>query len=273
MKRIGGFTLIELMVVVGIMVLVASIVVTGSFGMSRASGYLAAENIVYNTMQAARQKACTDGKRVLVAFIPTRSEQNKSKDDDEIDDYALVSVEAIGTVASVENLYIRDRSSMLATYAGTRSEDSIWNLKTGTYVEGPFTNVMADTTGPIPLDGNGAKFGYRVTELRLIRNEPGTSGRGGFNQTMWHEGDAYGFQIGETQELPTGFKLGVGSVGGSPQGELVVFEPDGSSFHCKASASGLSGPSKVEIFIYEEISRANAIKVTVDKGTVKVDKR
>ena len=268
MKRSGGFTLIELMVVVGIMVLVASIVVTGSFGMSRASGYLAAENVVYNTMRAARQKACTDGKRVLVAFIPT-----KADDDDDIEDYALVSAEAVGTIASVENTSIRDRSSMLAQFAGTRSEDSIWNLKTGAYVEGPFTNILSDASGEIPLDADGGRYGYRMTELRLIRNEPGTSGRGSFKKDLWHVGDAYGFQIGETQELPTGFKLGVGSAGGSPKGELVVFEPDGSSFHCTAKGSGLSGSSKIEIFIYEEVAKANAIKVIVNNGTVKVEKR
>ena len=267
MKRSGGFTLIELMVVVGIMVLVASIVVTGSFGMSRASGYLAAENVVYNTLQAARQKACTDGKRVLVAFVPTMTEDNDGEDD-----YAIVSVEAAGAISSVANNYIRDRNMTLAQYANTRSEDSIWDLNSGACVEGPFTNVLIDATERIPLESGPGKYGYRMTELRLIRNEPGTSGRGGFSSSLWKVGHAYGFQIGETQELPTGFKLGVSSVGGSPRGELVVFEPDGSSFHCKASGSGLSGQSKIELYIYEEIAKEHAIKITVDNGTVKVSK-
>ena len=271
MKRSGGFTLIELMVVVGIMILVASIVVTGSFGMSRASSYLAAENVVYNTLQAARQKACTDGKRVLVAFIAKGDERNG--------EFALVSAEAAGTVASVNEKYIRDRSAVLAQFAGTRSDDSIWNLKTGDFVEGPFTNILSEASNnPIPPDDDtdsaAPRFGYTLTQLQLIPKKDGGSLEGRkFAKNMWHEGDAYGFQVGEMQEMPRGFKLGVGSVSGSPKDRLVVFEPDGSSFLGRVAAGGLSGSSRAEIYVYEEIAKDNALKIVVDNGTVKVDKR
>ena len=272
MKRSSGFTLIELMVVIGIMILLASIVVTGSFGMSRASGYMAAENVVYNTLQAARQKACTDGKRVFVAFVQIKADSNT-----EIDDYSLVTVEAIGTISEAmdekNRTYFRDRASALSQYTGTRSDDLIWNLDTGAVVEGPFTNLHSTVSGSkIPPDGSEGEYSYSATELRLIRNEPANRGRGKFDKGLWEQGHAYGFQIGETQELPTGFKLGIDSVTGSPKGWLVVFEPDGRSFFGKKSKDGLQGSKSGKIYIYEEIAKDKAVMIKVDDGAIKVEK-
>ncbi len=272
MKRSSGFTLIELMVVIGIMILLASIVVTGSFGMSRASGYMAAENVVYNTLQAARQKACTDGKRVLVAFVQIEADANT-----DIDDYSLVTVEAIGTISEAidekNRTYFRDRASALSQFAGTRSDDSIWNLDTGAFVEGPFTNLDSTVSGfEIPPDGSDGEYSYPSTELRLIRNESSNQGRGVFEKGLWERGHAYGFQIGETQEMPTGFKLGVNSVSGTPKGWLVVFEPDGRSFFGKKSKSGLQGSKSGTIYIYEEISKNNPVMIEVNDGAIKVKK-
>ena len=105
MKNRSGFTLIELMVVVGIMILIATIVVSGSFGMSRASGYIASENVVYNTLQAARQKACTDGKAVIMAFV-------KHEEDGGEFNYALVTVQAAGTISLVGNTYFYDKGAL-----------------------------------------------------------------------------------------------------------------------------------------------------------------
>ena len=90
MTEQDGFTLIELMVVMGLMILISSIVVSGTFGMTRSSSYRVAEDIVFNTLQMARQRACTDGKRVIVAFMVDRS--------DNYEDNALSIVEATGTI-------------------------------------------------------------------------------------------------------------------------------------------------------------------------------
>ena len=262
MKRSSGFTLIELMVVIGIMILIASIVVTGSFGMSRASGYMAAESVVYNTLQAARQKACTDGKRVLVAFVKIKADADTA-----IDDYSLVTVEAAGTIdkdEEVHSTFFYDRTSALANFQDTRSEDAIWNLDTGVCVQGPFTNSVSDIEGqPIPSETGtdvGA-FGYSTTKVALL-------GKDKFASADWKPGHAYGFQIGETQEVPMGFKLKVN--GGSPEGWRVRFEPDGRSSFGKAKGSQQSDSGTIEI--YEEIAPDTSIKIRVDKGSVKVEK-
>ncbi len=260
MKRSSGFTLIELMVVIGIMILIASIVVTGSFGMSRASSYMAAESVVYNTLQAARQKACTDGKRVLVAFVKIEADANS-----EIDDYSLVTAEAAGTIgemSSTDRTFFYDRTSTLANFQDTRSDESIWNLDTGVCAQGPFTNYVADIEGqPIPSDIDVGAFGYSTTKISLL-------GKDKFVSQKWAPGHSYGFQIGETQELPTGFKFKVN--GGSPEGWHVKFEPDGRSSFQKSSGQGGSSSGTIEI--YEEISADHPIKIMVENGSVKVEK-
>ena len=265
MKSRSGFTLIELMVVVGIMILIATIVVSGSFGMSRASSYIAAENVVYNTLQAARQKACTDGKRVIVAFI-RRTESGGDVN------FALVTVQAAGQVSDVETKYLYDRGSLMGEYSGgeKNKKDSVWNLTTGGRAEGPFkiNELKGDLqlTDKIPRgtpagknQQNGPKYGYDVVQIEFDN---------AFNLKYWHEGDTYGFQVGEIQELPLGFKFGFGSVTGSPEGQLVVFEPDGRSFYGKAAANGISQSNPANIFLYEEIARDKAIKIVVNNGSI-----
>ena len=260
MKRSSGFTLIELLVVVGIMVLIATIVVTGSFGMSRASGYLAAENIVYNTLQAARQKACTDGKRVVVAFVKREAKYGD-------DNFALVTAEAVGTITEdVESTYIRDRCMSLKGRVNGTVNDSIWNLRTGAFVPGPFTIGKSSVERKIP--GGRGSFSYDTVELKLSQGKS-------FDKKLWGRGDPYGFQIGEMQELPAGFQFGFGAVGVSPENKLVVFEPDGTSFHGQSSTTGMGNRSDNEtsIFIYEEIAKAKAIEIKVKNGAVTVDRK
>ncbi len=252
MKRSGGFTLIELMVVIGIMVLIASIVVTGSFGMSRASGYMAAESVVYNTLQAARQKACTDGKRVLVAFVKIKADANT-----DIDDYSLVTVEAAGTIdGEVHRRFFYDRTSALANFQNTQSDESIWNLTTGACVQGPFTNYVNELPSQIPSETGG--YDYSTTVVEVL-------GSDSFSPSEWKDGHLYGFQIGETQELPTGFKIKLGD--SSPEGHHIKFEPDGRSmFDNSADGKG------VTIKIYEEIAQSHPIEITVKDGVIKVEK-
>jgi type II secretory pathway pseudopilin PulG len=271
MKRSGGFTLIELMVVIGIMILLATIVATGSFGMSRASGYMAAENVVYNTLQAARQKACTDGKRVVVAFVKIEADANT-----ESDDYALVTVEAAGTIEKMskkDRTIFYDRTSVLANFLRERSDDAIWNLDTAVCVEGPFTNSVEDlevwTDQAIPYkdyesessgseSANEEKVGYfgdSPVKVKLL-------GKDSFSTRDWDEGHAYGFQVGETQELPLGFKLRVDGKTSNLEKTPITFEPDGGSSDCTLE-------------IFEEINAvagntAGKVVITVNNGTIKV---
>ncbi len=263
-RRNKGFTLIELMIVVGIMVLISAIVVSSSFGLSRASGYSAAENVVYNTLQLARQKACTDGKRVVVAFV---------SDKEQYEDDALTAIEATGTVTeTVAGNYIQDRCANLAKYTASgkqstgSSSATLWNLRSGAKVVGFRIGFKKDISGAIPgTSGNNNKYYYDVTQI-----SPLSGGGGGF--TDWRKGDPYGFEIVPVQYLPKGFKIGLGSTSASPANTAIVFEPNGTSFRANAAGLTKAGDS-AELWVYEEIVKqeaSRAIKIKVDKGVVTV---
>ncbi len=253
----SGFTLIELLVVMGIMILIGAVIVSSSFGMSRASGYQAAENVVYNTLQLAHERACTAGKRVVVAFV---GNQNPYEDD------SLTAIAAVGTVSEeVVGNYIQDRCANLAKYTENgkqntgESSDTVWNMATGAKVEGFDIEITTPAGRPFP-DGSTGAYAYGVTQLRARK--------GSFSG--WKKGDPYGFQIIPVQVLPKGFKIGMGSVGASPSDTLIVFEPSGGSF--KASAAGMRDQGGVaELYIYEEISKndpSRAIRIKVDNGVI-----
>ena len=260
MKSRSGFTLIELMVVVGIMILIATIVVSGSFGMSRASSYLAAENVVYNTLQAARQKACTDGKPVIVAFV-----KREEKGGDE--SFVLVTVQAAGTISDVKSTYFYDRGALFQeTGLGRNKDDSVWNLTTGDCAEGPFTisYIGYGKLEPKEIPGcAGHKYGYDVTRIEFDNALKGS---------LWKPGDIYGFQVGEMQELPIGFKFGWNSADGSPEGQMVVFKSDGTSSY--GTAGNIEKEGDVSIYISEEMKNKNSapIHITVKEGVIKVER-
>ena len=143
-------------------------------------------------------------------------------------------------------------------------------------MEGPFkiqkrTVSTSPKDKPIPFD-SGA-YEYTVIRLQLER-DGSNSGKTAFEEKTWEKGDAYGFQIGERQELPLGFMFGFGAVGKSPEGQMIVFEPDGTSFFGKSSKTGIGSRESKEahIFIYEEIAANKAIEIIVNDGVIQVKK-
>ncbi len=279
MRRYDGFTLIELMVVMGIMILISFIVVSGSFGMTRSSSYRVAEDTVYNTLQAARQRACTDGKRVIVAFVVDRSKN--------YEDNAFSIVEAQGTITEpVDEPYIEDRCANLSilTKGGVDVLDveeeehilerhTIWNLRTGAHFTGfkfkwALSALMEIPGSSAPPSNSPSNYKYHVTRIKPISAVT-------FNKKLWRRGDPYGFQIAQSQALPRGFKIGWKAIGTSPASHLLVFEPDGTGF---AGTSGEDGIQKegdsATLILYEEISSRDedkAIRITFNRGIVSVD--
>jgi hypothetical protein len=255
------------MVVMGLMILVTSIVVTGSFGMTRSSSYRVAQDVVYNTLQMARQRACTDGKRVIVAFALERGGN--------YEDNALSVIEATGTITEeVTENYIQDRCANLVKYAESGGQSSgmstntVWNLRTGASFTGFSVARNDDITyrrESIPGTA-GDRYQYTVTTI--------TPRAGGFSQSYWKKGDPYGFQIAQSQTLPKGFKIGYDGVGVSPADKLLVFEPNGSGFVGTASDTGIAPSSDTaELYLYEEIFKddsGKAVRVKFSKGIISV---
>lgn len=274
-KTNTGFTLIELMVVMGIMVLVTTIAVSGYFGMSRASSYVSARTVVRSVLQTAAQRACMDGRRVVVAFVARQDDANYK-------DNALIAIEAAGTVTEdVKYGYIEDRTAHLthwkiskdasgkkwgAVEVGAVATIAVWNLRNGASFHGFKAEVKTDTTEEIPGEtGDDETYTYPVTRLTPSKNS-------GFQKKDWAKGDQYGFQITDVQYVPTGFKIGSGSAGSSPKKTLLVFEPDGSGFVVddRSSWDGeKTSKTKLDLYLYEVRKDDAAIKVVFDDGKVK----
>lgn len=263
-----GFTLLELMVVMGIMVLISTIVVSGYFGMSRASAYIAARTVVYGTLQNAAQRACLDGRRVVVAFIGSQKGS--------YEDNALVAIEVAGVVTEkVTTEALRDRTAHFKIYTDTTNagDDSgnagtnsitLWNMRNGARIDG-FTFSRgwlpqggADIPGP-----SSGKYQYEVTELAPLGGKK-------IDMSKWRQGDQYGFQISDVQYVPKGFKIGFDSVSASPRDKVLVFEPDGTGFVASSEGMNNQGGSAT-LFLSEKIKPEAAIKVTFRNGKVTTD--
>lgn len=255
MKRSeSGFTLIELLMVMLLMVLVTTITVSGSFGMSRAASYTAAQDVVYNTFQTARQRACLDGKPVFVVLQ---------------DEETVLVVEGVGTVTGISSdkksffdrtatLDIAERSN------GNSTKVTVWNLTTGSHAENVIASTGITDSESIPGLDESADYGYSHCKV---------TPRKGFVSSEWHIGDAYGFEVMPAKKVPKGFLLGIGAVGAKPNNSIVVFNADGSSGLGTKNASGITiSKGDVNVFVYEKIAKDEnkAVKISVKNGIVSV---
>lgn len=73
----GGFSLIELLSVMAVMVMISTIVVSSGFGMRRGATYTAARQIPANVLEYAHQRACMDGRQTAVLFAPSSGSQSE----------------------------------------------------------------------------------------------------------------------------------------------------------------------------------------------------
>lgn len=256
----SGFTLIELLMVMMLMVLITTITVTGSFGMSRAASYTAAQDLVYNTLQIAKQRACLDGKPVFVVFQ---------------DFETILVVEGVGTVSKI----LKDGGSFFdrtATFEikertdGKSTNVTIWNLTTGAHAGNVIATPEVEGTDTIPGLDVSADFGFvhcRITP------------RKDFNKSEWNERDAYGFEVMPAKKLPKGFRLKFGSAKDNAiKNEIIVFNPDGTGGVGKKDSNGkiVADNSDAYIDVYEKIKEDDPgtyIGIIVSSGVVSFNKK
>lgn len=253
MKNRAGFTLIELMVVVGLMILVTAITISGSFGMTRSSGFRGAEDLVFNTLQFARQKACVEGKETLVIFYDDKEENKYGAD-------SFIVVQAAGVITGGlrDGNYFEDRSSTIND--GTLT-NTVWSLKNGRKA---YIRNVGSSVGSEFVPGDERKYKY-ATKRIYLKPESGET----LKKTDWEKGDIYGFNISSVQILPKGFKIGWNSSLGSVKKKCIVFKPDGTS---QVLDNGNVSGDTVDLYIYEKIQpdAKKAIKIMVKDG-VEID--
>jgi prepilin-type N-terminal cleavage/methylation domain-containing protein len=242
-----GFTLVELLVVMAIMVTVSAILVANYFGMTRAASYTAAGRNVYNMLMLARQRACMDGAPVHFMLIDSNS---------------YVLVRGAGTLCrNLENNLIRDYYADLDAMAVDLDEYSddeirVWNMDNGacavvdTHGENGGIRKWTDEKATFP-DSNATY--KRVSYTIKLRSA---------NAAEWKEGHRYGFELYPRQLLPKGFRFGFNSPQQTPRNEVIAFNPDGST----------DLNSEARIYIYETIKKGDSkdmLRITVEpNGTI-----
>lgn len=243
----SGFTLIELLTVMAIMVLVTTIAISNYFGMNRSASFRAAQDVVYNTLQMAKQRACINGRNIYVVFL-TKT------------DFCVV--EYYGTISEV------NATAMYDYYPDTVAPTTntlmrIWNLtQANSYIpDGCITNSTRNGLS-VPLRKSSTK--YSIKNVRAIT---------GTKHGAWKVGDEYGIEVMTVQRAPKGYEIGFGSK--TSQADLekgkvmaVKFEPDGTI----SAINGSGEANSVDLHIFEpDISSAVAQDIVLKVGPSSID--
>ncbi len=251
----AAFTLLELLVVMGIMVVLATIFISNYFGMTRAASYSAAETDVYNMLQLARQRACMDGSKVFFMLIDSNS---------------YVLVHGVGTITKNMNSTtlngrhrIYDAYADITTNALDKSQMRVWNMDENTYGDDVTIELVNANEALYP--GSTEKCSRQIMTINAKLPKAA-------DYNKWKEGDSYGFELYPRQTLPKGFYFGVNSLNTKPNNDKIVFAGDGSSSVVNADGSE-SKSGTTTIYIYEEIvkeqKREIKIEVVHPFGTIK----
>lgn len=189
-RRQRGFTLLELLSVMAIMMIIAGITVTSYFGMVRGAGMRAAVSHLQSTLHLARQTAVMNGKTVHVVF--GQSESNAW----------YVVVQKAGTVTWAHSSR-RRFSDQYADWSNLGGDDivgsTVYNLTSGE------SSVIVTNTLE---DG---------VNIELETEDP-----------IWYQYDEYGWEQHPRTMLPSKYQFGHGDPRPDPP-DTVVFNGDGTT--------------------------------------------
>ena len=239
----SAFTLLELLVVMSIMLVIATILVAGYFGMTRAASYTAAETDVFNHLQLARQRASLDGTRVFFLLIDSNS-------------YVLVHGTGQLTSDMDKNINANGKHVFYDAYADLHeitnkaSRVRAWNM--GKNIYGDNVNIGMASDGPLPtFPGSAAGTKYYRETFWFEVDLPVAA-----QWSQWKQGDRYGFELYPRQVLPKGFYFGLQDINTFPDNESIVFAADGTS----SRVSGKNPPVETrtgvtKLYIFEKIAK------------------
>ena len=186
--RRGGFTLIELIAVMGIILTMSLVVVSSYYSITRGIAERAGVRHIQEALLLTRQHACTDGKRTFLYFL---------------DDQEYVLLRQLGTVNESGNPFV-DYYSDLAPFARTNKVDvRVYDMSnTATRNYATVTKVEANMA-------SGVQRGWKVHYtsdggLNLKKDMP------------------YGVELYAIRALPKGYAFK------DLVGKYLFFEPDGS---------------------------------------------
>ena len=208
--RRGGFTLLELLIVITMMIFISAIALMNYFGAMRAASFTTVSKDVFNALLMARQRACLDNKPVYFYVL---------------DSSTFVLQESLGSVTHIAStdtypgapaasmeffLQSADTTSFSSNSMPILNIDrfgsgaGVWLVESGNLT---VTNV----------DANGNPVTYAISACVLhVTNIPPTC--------TWCDGDRYGAVLFAPQMLPKGFTFTSPATTPMP---CVTFNPDG----------------------------------------------
>lgn len=262
-----GFTLMELLVVMAIMLIISTILVASYFGMIRAASYTAAENDVYNTLQLARQRACMDGSRVFFMLIDSNS---------------YVLVHGVGTLS--QDAYttgddseipgpddkLSDAYADLEGLTSVSNNVRIWHMDENAFADVLRIRRAYDQKIEDPLDTSKE---YKRNEYSIFVAPLGAS------SDLWRKGDRYGFELYPRQALPKGFFFSLSgsefAEGKFPGNDKLIFHPDGRSSRGDGGQLSATDTGITTLYIYEKIvadkQHTVIIHINHSDGTITVE--
>ncbi|MFZ4395996.1 MAG: pilus assembly FimT family protein [Kiritimatiellia bacterium] len=228
----AGFTLLELLIVITMMIFITVISVMNYFGAMRSAGMTTVSNNVFNSLLMARQRACLDGKPVVFYMLSATN---------------YVIQEAVGTITK-----INPEGSGFAffdQYGDVKSWDASLPL-INMDRPGTTATITSCGLGILPttcVDASGTSVAYDSPAFVFHVTTTG----------VWLEGDRYGIQVFAPQMLPNGFIFVPDPAIGAPSQRLVAFNPDG-TINIDPTTGGLS------LITVKETISGNSLTFTID---------
>ncbi len=241
----AAFTLMELLIVMGIMGFMTAVVTASYFGMTRAASYNASAGSVTKMLQLARQRANIDGSPVHVII------KDKSS-------YVLVGIlgnftgdmkssSSAGAMGEIHDIY----TDLNEFTDDTTTLPRIWNLgteDTPKCLDGIIKRVRVRDNVFIPN-----LFNEDYSPLTTVIEFKSYEGN-------WDKGDRYGFEIFPEQTLPKGFNFGNGSATALTSQKELIFYPDGTV------------SEDIDLYLFETLTKGEApiiVKVRKD-GSISI---
>lgn len=218
----AGFTLLELLIVIAMMIFITTIAAVNYFHASRAYSYTTAGNTIFNALQMARQRACVDNKAVYFYLTDTNS---------------FVLQESSGTLSSISSgndtttptdpsRIFYDNYSDASSFRSNSLLVDINQPGVSAIVWLAETKPIPGSAGVDPTTGNPVSCDQQTCVLHVTNNPTAT-----YDVTHWKIGDQYGIALTTVQLLPKGFTFHNTK---SPKDSKIIFLPDGT-----ADSSGL----------------------------------
>jgi type II secretory pathway pseudopilin PulG len=203
--RRAGFTLLELLIVISMMIFITTIAVMNYFGAMRSAGYTAVSSDVFSALVMARQRACINGQPVIVylrdatnyVFLAPMGTITMITAGVDSDDGRTVFWDQYGSPKLAQsNLIVNMNNPRYTAKVESAADDTTLPLRSYVNVDGIFDSVAGVRGGKIVVNLSPPPIG-------------------------WNEGDQYGTEVLSPSILPKGF------VFETPTPNSVLFRPDG----------------------------------------------